>query len=119
MNNTINNSDSLADIVGINAIIEPSITSSPFMVIFLTIAISIGVSYFYYQFMHGFKGKLRHIKFQLKYDHLSPRDAAHKIATLTINKPLSVAHNDLLKQFRFASTMPSKQQMIEFIDHVE
>jgi len=119
VSNSINShTDNLADIVGLQSIIEPSITS-PFIIILLTIAITIAVAYFYYHMMHGFKGQLRHIKYQLKHNHLLPRDAAHKIARLSSNNSITVAHKNTLKTLRFAAQEPSKNQIIAFINHVK
>lgn len=123
MDNSINSqTDNLVDIVGMNAIIEPT-SVSPFIIMFSTILIMSLLLMLYYQFMHGFKGQLRHIQYQLNHAQISPREAAHKIAPLIKenlnNHSISDAQLKALKTFRFASKTPSHQQIIEFINHVD
>lgn len=116
-NSSLSNADNLADIVGMSALVEPA-SISPFLIILLTLLASAVVIAVYYHWMHGFNGQLRHLKYQLNKQQLSPRNAAHKLASLLNNKVLSEVQNTTLKTLRFAPQAPSQQQLIEFINHV-
>ena len=118
MNDSINSqTDNLADIVGMSAV--PMNSSEPvLMIVLITLLASVLIVLLYYRFMHGFKGQLRHIAYQLKHRHLAPREAAHKIALLSKKQPLASTAKQQLKTLRFAEKPPTAQQIIEFIRHV-
>jgi len=119
MINSINNNvDGLADIVTMDAIIQPA-SLSPLSIVISTIIITALLLWLYYHLMHGFKGQLRHLKYQLNHSLISPRSAVHKLATLCDNHPLKSAQSDTLKTLRFSPINPSIQQVIEFINHVD
>ncbi len=118
MNDSINSQvDNLADIVGMDAILQPQ-SISPMIIAIVAIIFAALLWLFYERFKRSTQGQLRRLKQQLQNAQLSPRDGAHKIAVLFKNHHFNVEQLNVLKQLRFAPTPPSLNQILDFIAHV-
>lgn len=118
MNNSVNSSsDNLADIVGMQSVIDANV-GSPLLIAIITVCISLLLIVAYIWITHGVKSQLRQIKHQLNKSLISPREAAHKIAHLELKTSLNNAQINQLTLFRFAPKSPRAHQIIEFINHV-